>query len=68
MYKKISVAICIMASFAITIQPVSFAADFPGPYITNDIRWYKKDDVTCSDSSANGVSGRQSREDLGIFT
>ena len=64
MYKKISVAICIMASFAITIQPVSFAADFPGPYITNDIRWYKKDDVTCSDSSANGVSGADNQEKI----
>jgi hypothetical protein cdiviTM7_00542 len=64
MYRKISIAICIIVSFAITIQPVSFAADFPGPYITNDVRWYKKDDVTCSDSSANGMSGADNQEKI----
>lgn len=64
MYKKLSVAVCVIVSFTLTIQPVSFAADFPGVYITNEIRWHKKDDMTCSGSSANGVSGADNQEKI----
>lgn len=64
MYKKISIAICIIVSFAITVQPISSAAAYPKSYITNTITWYKKNDTTCSGSSTNGVSGADNQEKI----
>lgn len=59
MNKKIFSIFCVFMS-ALLILPlnqIASAAPIPEEYISNEIIFYKKDDVVCSSVSATGVSG-----------